>query len=144
MNSNNDNMVSEIQTNCFAASKLTKRIPHTGFIIYEMMNDSQSINILQTSAAKQSAVIKFETRASETVPNNVENVVKINGEIYSTIPVTTNKKEAKTQAFDKALEYARKIHYTIKVGRCSVVEFEFSSFVFFFFFSAKSDSYAQC
>lgn len=114
MNSNNDNKANEIQTNCFAASKLTKRIPHTGFIIYEMMNDSQSVNILQTSAAKQGAVIKIETETKE--PNTLENVVKINGQIYSTIPITTNKKEAKTQAFDKALEYARKIHYTIKVS----------------------------
>lgn len=106
MNLNNDNKANEIQTN---------RIPHTGFIIYEMMNDSQSTNILQTSAAKQGAVIKFEPRASESVPNTIENVVTINGKIYSSIPITTNKKDAKTQAFDKALEYARKIHYTIKV-----------------------------
>lgn len=133
MNSNNDNEANEFQTNCFAASKLTQRITNTGFIIYEMMNDTQSTNILSTSAAKQGAFIKYEASASESV-------VKINGEIYSTIPITTNKKEAKTQAFDKALEYARKIHYTVKVGLVLSIWMK----IHFFSSSAKSDSYAKC
>ncbi|XP_031633357.1 uncharacterized protein LOC116347080 isoform X2 [Contarinia nasturtii] len=71
--------------------KIIKRLPNTGFIIYETLaqNSQQSISIIQMSAAKQ-------------------------GTVYGQAPVTAGKKEAKQQAFDKALERAKKIHYTIK------------------------------
>lgn len=100
------------------STKAINRIPNTGFIIYETLNETNNMNILYSSAAKQGAIIKFDMEVSTTVPNTLECIVRINDKIYATVPMATNKKEAKIQAFDKALEYARKIHYTIKVSSC--------------------------
>lgn len=97
--------------------KQLKRIPDTGFIVYETLAPTQqSVNILQMSAAKQGANVKNDVQVSQTEPNTLECVVRINDTVYGVAQVTTGKKEAKVQAFDKALEYARKIHYTIKVN----------------------------
>lgn len=99
-----------------------KRIQDTGFIIYESLANSEqkSTGTLQESAAKQGAIFKCEEEVSTTQPNTVEYVVRINGNIYASAPITaTNKetkKETKIKACDKALELARKIHYTIKVS----------------------------
>lgn len=115
------------------------RVPNTGFIIYETLNESNSMNILYSSAAKQGANIKFDVQVSTAVPNTLEAIVQINDAIYATVPMTTNKKEAKTQAFDNALEFARKIHYTIKVSFItSICEHFFAFKYFFFFFQQKS------
>lgn len=99
--------------------KQTKYIPNTGFIIYEtiaLSEQQQSINILQQSAAKQGSIVKFDFEVSQSDKTTLECVVRIDGTIYGTAPITTGKKEAKVQAFDRALEKARKIHYTIKVS----------------------------
>lgn len=97
-----------------------RRIPDTGFIIYETLSQNdqqqQSINILQVSAAKQGATIKCDVEVGKIHPNTLDCVVRINDTVYGTAPITTGKKEAKVQAFDNALQYARKIHYTIKVN----------------------------
>lgn len=93
-----------------------KRVPNTGFILYETLSqngqEQQSANILRMSAAKQGATIKFDFEVSN---NTLKCVVRINDTIYGSALVTASKKEAKKQAFDNALEYARRIHYTIKV-----------------------------
>lgn len=104
--------------------KLT-RIPDTGFIVYETLAQTgqQSINILQMSAAKQGAIVKSDVEVSKTEPNSLECVVRINDRVYGSASVSAGKKEAKIQAFDKALEYARKIHYTIKVNICILMFF---------------------
>lgn len=92
-----------------------KRIPNTGFILYEQLTTQcSSVNLLQQSAAKQGLVIKYETQAK---PNSCECTVQINGRVYAKFETNElNKKEAKTKAFDDALAYARKVHYTIKVN----------------------------
>lgn len=96
------------------------RIADTGFIIYETLSQNdqqqQSINILQVSAAKQGATIKCDVEVGKKNPNTLDCVVRINDTVYGTAPITTGKKEAKVQAFENALQYARKIHYTIKVN----------------------------
>lgn len=99
-------------------TKHTERIQDTGFIIYETIAQTgqTSSNILQVSAAKQGATVKFDAEACNDLPNKLQGVVRINGIVYAAVPITTGKKEAKVHAFDKALEYARKIHYTIKVS----------------------------
>lgn len=100
--------------------KHTKRIPNTGFIIYETIaqaDQQQSINILQTSAAKQGSIVKSDVEVCQSNPTTLECVVRIDDTIYGTAPITTGKKEAKIQAFDAALEQAKKIHYTIKVSK---------------------------
>lgn len=74
------------------------------------------MNILYSSAAKQGATIKFDMSVNKKTPTTLDAVVRINNKIYAEVPITTNKKDAKTLAFDQALEYARKIHYTIKVN----------------------------
>lgn len=97
-----------------------RRIADTGFIIYETLSQNdqqqQSINILQVSAAKQGATIKCDVEVGKKNPNTLDCVVRINDTVYGTAPITTGKKEAKVQAFENALQYARKIHYTIKVN----------------------------
>lgn len=107
----------QINTNVRSQPQKLKRIPDTGFIVYETIAQigQPSINILQVSAAKQGATVKNDVEVSTTEPNSLESVVRINNKIYGTASITAGKKEAKGQAFDKALEYARKIHYTIKV-----------------------------
>lgn len=104
-----------------APLKQTKHIPNTGFIIYEtiaMSEQQQSINILQQSAAKQGSIVKCDFEVSPA-DQTTQCVVRINGTIYGSAPITNGKKEAKIQANDRALEKARKIHYTIKVGDIS-------------------------
>lgn len=98
--------------------KFTKRLPNTGFIIYETLaqNSQQGITILQVSAAKQGAIVKCDVEVCKSEPTTLECVVRINGTVYATAPIAGGKKEAKQQAFDRALERARKIHYTIKVS----------------------------
>lgn len=98
--------------------KQLTRVPDTGFIVYETLAQTgqQSINILQMSAAKQGAIVKSDVEVSKTEANSLECVVRINDKVYGSASVSAGKKEAKIQAFDKALEYARKIHYTIKVN----------------------------
>lgn len=119
------------QTKSLAKPLQQQRISDTGFIIYETLsqNDQQqsSINILQVSAAKQGATIKCDVEVSKTNPNTLNCVVRINDTVYGTALITTGKKEARVQAFDNALQYARKIHYTIKVN----CEFLFSSHIEF-------------
>lgn len=116
---NNEN--SQQKPQITVQTKLTnlKRVPNTGFIVYETLpqngQQQQSINILQMSAAKQGATVKFDFEVSRRVPNTLECVVRINDTVYGSASVTASKKEAKTQAFDNALQYARRIHYTIKV-----------------------------
>lgn len=99
-------------------TKPTTRVPDTGFIIYETLAGvgQGSGNILQTSGAKQGATVKTDHEPSTEIPNTLQCVVRINGKIYATVQNTCGKKEAKSQALDKALEYARKVHYTIKVN----------------------------
>lgn len=102
---------------------LQQRIVDTGFIVYETLpqngqqQQQQSVNILQVSAAKQGATVKCDVEVSKINPNTLECVVRINDTIYGSAPITNGKKEAKIQAFDDALKYARKIHYTIKVNK---------------------------
>lgn len=102
-----------------ALLKQTKHIPNTGFIIYETIamseQQQQSVNILQQSAAKQGSIVKCDFEVSQS-DQTTQCVVRIDGTIYGTAPITNGKKEAKIQAFDRALEKARKIHYTIKVS----------------------------
>lgn len=106
--------------------KQTKRIPDTGFIIYETVaqtgqqQQQQSINILQTSAAKQGSTVKCDVEPSQS-DKTTQCVVRIDGTVYATAPITTGKKEAKVLAFDRALEQARKLHYTIKVHKTNSV-----------------------
>lgn len=97
------------------STKCFKRIPDTGFIVYETLAQQPSNNILQVSAAKQGATIKCDTEVCKTDPNKLECVVRVNGTVYGSAPIAVGKKEAKAQAFDTALEHARRIHYTIKV-----------------------------
>lgn len=99
-----------------------KRIPNTGFILYEQLTTQcSSINLLQQSAAKQGLAIKYETQAK---PNSCECTVQINGRVYAKFETSElNKKEAKTKAFDDTLAYARKVHYTIKVNIAIFIEF---------------------
>lgn len=108
-----------LQSRSMANSLQQRRIADTGFIIYETLsqNDQQqsSINILQVSAAKQGATIKCDVEVGKIHPNTLDCVVRINDTVYGTATIATGKKEAKVQAFDIALQYARKIHYTIKV-----------------------------
>lgn len=119
-------------------TKHTKRIQDTGFIIYEAIAQAgqTSSNILQVSAAKQGATVKFDVEPSNDPAGKPQGVVRINGTVYATIPMTTGKKEAKVQAFEKALEYARKIHYTIKVSQIKFMFFRnclfFQEFVNYF------------
>lgn len=118
MKTTTDNKQAEISSHSpfDVSTKNLKRIPDTGFIVYETLGkQQQSICILQMSAAKQGATVKFDMEVSKKVQNALECVIRINDKPYASAPVTTNKKEAKTEAFNKALEYARKIHYTIKV-----------------------------
>lgn len=107
------------QSKSMANSSQQRRIADTGFIIYETLsqNDQQqsSINILQVSAAKQGATIKCDVEVGKSHPNTLDCVVRINDTVYGTATISTGKKEAKVQAFDNALQYARKIHYSIKV-----------------------------
>lgn len=102
------------------STKQLKRITDTGFIVYETLpqNGQQQLsnNIIQVSAAKQGATVKSDVEVCKSDPNTLECVVRINDTVYGSAPITTGKKEAKTLAFDNALQYARKIHYTIKVN----------------------------
>lgn len=46
-----------------------KRIPDTGFIIFETIAGPKTdLSLLQTSAAKQGAVVKFETETNKNTP----------------------------------------------------------------------------
>lgn len=42
-------------------------------------------------------------------------MVTINNKVYASVPVTT-RNETKTDAYAQAMEYAKKIHYTIRVS----------------------------
>lgn len=101
------------------ATRQLQRIPDTGFIVYETLpqhgQQQLSNNIIQVSAAKQGATVKSDVEVCKNEPNTLECVIRINDTVYGSAPITNGKKEAKTQAFDNALQYARKIHYTIKV-----------------------------
>lgn len=96
-----------------------KRLGNVGFILYETLasKTQPSINTLQTSAAKQGATLKveFEVTNEGRLQRN-ECVVYINGIKYGSAVVTENKKDAKTQACDWALQNARAICYTISVS----------------------------
>lgn len=130
MNPSTTNQTNEIIEQNYPPSKITepkskssatepKRISDTGFIVYETLpqNGQQQLsnNIIQVSAAKQGATVKCDVEVGKSDPNSLECVVRINDTVYGSAPITTGKKEAKTLAFDNALQYARKIHYTIKV-----------------------------
>lgn len=114
------NTTSIFQNDANKSQQILKRIPDTGFIIYETLGKSdqpqQSVCILQISAAKQGATIKFDMEVSKNVQNSLDCVVRINNIVYASVPMSTCKKETKTQAFNQALDFARKIHYTIKVS----------------------------
>lgn len=48
-----------------------KRIPDTGFIIFETIAGPKTdLSLLQTSAAKQGAIVKFETETNKNTPNS--------------------------------------------------------------------------
>lgn len=106
----------------------TKRIPDTGFIICETMSDvekQRSISIIQTSAAKQGSIVKCDVEVCKSDATTLECIVRINGTVYGTAPITVGKKEAKILAFERALEKARKIHYTIRVSKINcLVDFK--------------------
>lgn len=97
--------------------KQLKYIQKNGFIIYETLAQvgQNSSNILQVSAAKQGATVKCDEEVCSGEPSRLQCVVRINNTVYGSAPIEQTKKEAKVQAFDNALKYARKIHYTIKV-----------------------------
>lgn len=92
-----------------------KRIGNVGFILYETLasKTQPSINTLQMSAAKQGANFKVEYETTDNGKHNC--VVYINNVAYGSALVTDNKKDAKTQACDWALENARQLCYTITV-----------------------------
>lgn len=118
LNEGNDTRIPINQNKKLFSSKSQhqiKRIPNTGFILYEQLTKQcGSTSLLQQSAAKQGLSINYDIQAKQ---NSYECMVQINGKVYAKFETTElNKKEAKTKAFDDALEYARKIHYTIKVN----------------------------
>lgn len=117
----NEQPIPQIQKNTAQSNqalRTMKRIPNTGFIIFETFNQisPQSNNILQMSAAKQGATVKCDVEVCQSDALKLECVVRINGTVYGKAQIIGSKKEAKQQAFDEALERARKIHYTIKVS----------------------------
>lgn len=88
-----------------------KQIPNTGFILYESISQATDCaSILQASAGKQGAAIEFGFTDDGSC------VVKINGEIYGQSGDEPSKKDAKNKASQNALDFARKIHYTIRVS----------------------------
>lgn len=46
-----------------------KKIPDTGFIIFETLTETNDLQILHTSAAKQGTVIKFQIVPDDKNPN---------------------------------------------------------------------------
>lgn len=91
-----------------------KEIPDTGFILYEPITkaDASAASILTNSAQKQGLSIEYKYASAESA----DCAVLINGEVYGSSKAATNKKEAKQEALEAALEFARKIHYTIRVS----------------------------
>lgn len=85
-------------------------IPDTGLILYEPLSDQNSASILQQSTAKKGLKLEFEYQ------DDGQCMVKINGEIYGRSGTADNRKDSKLKAADAALQYAREIHYTIKVN----------------------------
>lgn len=60
------NVAKPATTNFTQPQQNNKRIPDTGFIIFETIAGPKTdLSILQTSAAKQGAVVKFETEANK-------------------------------------------------------------------------------
>lgn len=91
-----------------------KEIPDTGFILYEPITkaDASAASILTNSAQKQGLSIEYKYASAESA----DCAVLVNGEVYGSSKAATNKKEAKQEALEAALEFARKIHYTIRVS----------------------------
>lgn len=92
--------------------KQWKSLNNIGFILFEKLGVEQSINILQTSASQQGFILKTEFEVTSSGKH--ECVVYIDNKKYASVEYENNKKDAKTQAFDQALEYARRHCYTIK------------------------------
>ncbi|KAJ6637940.1 NF-kappa-B-repressing factor [Pseudolycoriella hygida] len=83
---------------------------YDNIIIFELVGETNSHQILQSSAAKQRAVLDVTYTGKG---NEMECCVLINKKVVATA-VSSNKKDAKTLATDAALQELKKMCYTLK------------------------------